>query len=475
MDTVNFGDNRWKISYGKYEKMEKKAIDIVSAAVSKHVPYVVTTQKVLSDLEDNIIFIGTRETNNYIKDLILEDSIPKNGYLLKVMDNPYNKGKQIIIIAGIDDINTFYGAVEFSSDYIAFSKQRKDHQPYFRKLFLEKMPDYEISSSPDILNRGLWTWGHSIYDYKKYIDNMALLKLNQLIIWNDYAPVNARQVVDYAHENGIKIIWGYSWGWGEKINISEKEELDRWADLAVKKYEEDYYTLGGDGIYFQSFTETLSETKDGKLIGEAVSEWVNVIGSRILDKYPDLYIQFGLHATSVKNQLEYISKIDKRISIIWEDCGAFPYQYLPKHIENFEDTVDFTDKIIQLREDAEVGVVLKGQICLDWSNFEHQKGPFILGMNDKTVITKLMNEKKEIWHHIQSYWFKNGQLCQDIIRKLSIQTNKEAVIAALVEDGLFEENIWLPVALYAQLLWDVNTPYYDTLCLVSQRDNVILA
>ncbi|MDD3972258.1 MAG: hypothetical protein PHC31_10135, partial [Clostridia bacterium] len=64
MDTVNFGDNRWKISYGKYEKLEKKAIDIVSAAVSKHVPYVVTTQKVLSDLEDNIIFIGTRETNN---------------------------------------------------------------------------------------------------------------------------------------------------------------------------------------------------------------------------------------------------------------------------------------------------------------------------------------------------------------------------------------------------------------------------
>ena len=59
--------------------------------------------------------------------------------------------------------------------------------------------------------------------------------------------------------------------------------MDRWADLAVKKYEEDYYTLGGDGIYFQSFTETLSETKDGKLIGDAVSEWVNVIGCCILD------------------------------------------------------------------------------------------------------------------------------------------------------------------------------------------------
>ncbi|MFA5340739.1 MAG: hypothetical protein WC332_03075 [Clostridia bacterium] len=475
MNTVDYGNDRWKIVYGEYSKMQKKAVELAHSTVSKYVPYCVVTEKKPSSLDDNLILIGTRNDNKYIHDLVSDEDILENGFYFKVIDSPYTKNKQVIIITGSDDVSVFYCSTFFADDYIAFSKPREDHQPYFRKLFKEKMPFYEISSVPSIKTRGLWTWGHTIYNYRKYIDNMARLKLNQLIIWNDHLPVNAKEIVEYAHENSIQIVWGYSWGWGEKFNVTDPLSLLKWSDHAIKAYEKDYADLGADGIYIQSFTETRDEMKDGQLISQAVTIWINTISGRILNKYPDLKIHFGLHATSVRNQLEFIKMIDDRVSIIWEDCGSFPYQYLPSKTEDFEDTLEFTNRIVNLRANSPFGVVLKGQICLDWSNFEHQAGPYVLGSSFQSKTNGLFSEKKEIWHYIQSYWLKNGHLCQKIINELNNQTDGNAMISALVEDGLFEDYIWLPVALYSQMLWDAKKPFSEILCIVSQRDNVVFA
>lgn len=40
------------------------------------------------------------------------------------------------------------------------------------------LPDFELNSRPAVKNRGIWTWGHVIYDYRSFIDNMVMLKLN---------------------------------------------------------------------------------------------------------------------------------------------------------------------------------------------------------------------------------------------------------------------------------------------------------
>ena len=42
------------------------------------------------------------------------------------------------------------------------------------------------------------------------------------------------------------------------------------------------------------------------------------------------------------------------------------------------------------------------------------------------------------------------------------QKNGELMLTALVEDGMFEENIMYPVALYAEMLWDAEADL-DTL------------
>ena len=49
--------------------------------------------------------------------------------------------------------------------------------------------------------------------------------------------------------------------------------------------------------------------------------------------------------TPVKNKLEFLKEVDPRIRIVWEDCGAFPFAYLPDKIDNFEETVDLTRRI----------------------------------------------------------------------------------------------------------------------------------
>ena len=77
----------------------------------------------------------------------------------------------------------------------------------------------------------------------------------------------------------------------------------------------------------QMLTAELHATHIGeKLIAETVVDFVNDTAGALLAKYPDLHIQFGLHAWSVKNHTEYIAKVDPRVYIVWENCGAFPFE-----------------------------------------------------------------------------------------------------------------------------------------------------
>ena len=57
--------------------------------------------------------------------------------------------------------------------------------------------------------------------------------------------------------------------------------------------------------------------------------------------------------------------------------------------------------------------------------------------------------------------------------------NKKSVgnllITALVEDGMFEENLMFPVALYSEMLWDCNSDFKEMITEVALRDYVTFA
>lgn len=441
----------WVIVYEKH----CKAVDMVVSAVEPYLGYGISCRKD-EPSDKSIIYVGFDKT--------LDD-----GFHIKA-GKPENDIQRIEITAP-DEINLMYAAVDFKNKYLPYARNFHNTAPifYFNELFSSPLKEYDLISKPKIKQRGIWTWGYVIYDYKSFVDNMVRCKLNTLIVWNDYIPLNIAEVIEYCHTNGVKIYLGYAWGWDTSLpQVDTINKLDEIRTQAVGDFKEKYAKLGCDGIYFQSFTEVSTEEINGVPVAETVTNLVNEIGGTILAEYPDLKLQFGLHATSVKNKLDIIRNVDSRISIVWEDAGSFPYAYVPSSVENFDETVKFTRKIRDLRKNGEFGVVLKGVTCLNWMTFKHQKGEFVLGEASKQFIKERTEFKKELLRYIQAYWIRNAKYCHDIIKEFK----PDNLVTMLCEDGMFESVLNYPMAVYSEMLWNPDASAEDILCETALRPDV---
>lgn len=402
-------------------------------------------------------------------------ALPPEGYRLHIHADGLI---QCVQVTATTDIAALYGISDFINLQVPRAEQTHTWMKpyYFCNPFQDGFDSMDCIHAPRVRRRGLWTWGHVIYDYRRYLANMARLKLNEIVIWNDYAPLNGADIVAYAHDLGIRVIWGYAWGWDTKINVclSDDALLSHLADEAVERFDREYAHLPGDGIYFQSFTETSEQELDGRAIADVVVPWVNGICARILQKQPTLELQFGLHATSVAQRLDRIAQIDPRVRIVWEDCGAFPYTYLAEDTTRAEETEAFTHRLACLRNHGATGVVTKGMICLDWTNFVHRQEPERIGEATPEQIAARLPMARRVMRLAQSYWLQNGEHLQTIVRLLAEQ-DADCQILALMEDGLFETSIWLPAALFAATLWDSEMPFPQLLAETAQRPDVIFA
>lgn len=414
------------------------------------------------------IYLGTKNNNKFIKNNSSKTLTKSQEYAISVKN-------EVTVIEGFDDLGMLYGAIDFYNKYIVKFEFPHDDR-YCVNFFKDAMPDFEFSSSPAVNDRGIWTWGHVIYDYRDFIDNMMKLKMNTIIIWNDYVPVNSKEMVNYAHSCGIKIYWGFAWGWDTNCNLISIDDLKTKSNEIFAKFKRDYASLGGDGIYFQSFTELKTETLGGKLIADAVTEFVNDTSLLFYEEYHDIEIQFGLHATSVKDRLEFIKKTDKRIRIVWEDCGSFPFSYIPNDLDTFNETKKLAEEIAVLRgNDDKFGVVTKGLTKLSWFEFSHLEGPLYIGTSSKAMKENRIARKRKIWKYLQAYWLTNSDKVYEMIKTMASAKNGDLVVTALVEDGMFEENIMFPVALFSEMLWDNKTEINQMINEVALRDYVEFA
>ena len=286
---------------------------------------------------------------------------------------------------------------------------------------------------------------------------MLKLRLNEIVIWNDCLPLNAKDIVAYAHSLGMKLIWGFAWGWGQKcaefLEQYNERTLLNLKNNVIEAYQNEYAPTGCDGIYFQSFTELDTDYVNGKCIAELVTELVNDISGALLEINPNLHIQFGLHATSVKTHLEHLKKVDRRVHIVWEDCGAFPFHYYADRVDGFEETLALTSELLKLRGTEEsFGAVLKGMLKLDWGRFQHFSDSYILGERTDAFLKQRQSVKNKIWKFVQAEWLRNAEYARKLI-ELIAKEGKEPIVQALVEDAMLENEVMFPVALYAEMLW----------------------
>lgn len=460
----------WAIVYGRYEGMEKKAAELLAATMREYLDYEIPLFSA-SEMEKeklngrSIVFLGTPKDNAFLAEkYACVANGCEHGYALCVEE----EGKENkVFIVGNSLQGSYYGAVDFIGEYLPtvpvrlLANANVNISGVFDAPFQKTMPTYFKESAPKINRRAIWTWGHCIFDYRKFFENMAKLKLNEIVIWNDSMPLNAKEVVECAHSWGIRVIFGFSWGWGVSCgefnakDCFDKEKVKAFAASAIEYYEKNISSTPADGIYFQSFTELSVDKIGDVLIAEAVCAWVNGIAEEFFKKYPDLEIQFGLHATSVREHLPYLAKIDERITIVWEDCGAFPYNYAPSAVENFAETERLTDDILALRGEKEkFGAVFKGMTTLYWDIFKHIDEPYILGEASERKIDEVYEDRKRAWKYIQAEWLKNADYVKKMTERIAKKTNGKTDIQLLVEYGAFEREIFFPVALAAAFLWD---------------------
>ena len=488
--------NQWIVIYNKYEGLSKKAINLINATMKDlypdHLSFYSENEVNEEFLKDNNFILLVKNDSKILKDISSKKQFDYNykeqGFTVEVSSNVYNEELQSVIIAGNDDYGLVYGVVDFINIYcgsLIFKTKRAINfidVRYYHMPFADPIPDWHHKSNPSASERGIWTWGHCIYNYKKFLDNMVLLKLNELVVWNDYAPINAKDVVEYAHSLGIKVIWGFAWGWD--TNCHESGNLDDNGLLAlkeniIKRCLNEFNTA--DGIYFQSFTETTASDINGRNIAETVVGLVNDVCKVLLEKNPEMVIQFGLHSQSVKNHLHFIKNVDKRVHIIWENCGTFPFDgdkfsKLPEiDLGDYEETKRYTKEIAVLRgKDDKFGVVLKAMLGLDWHTFTHQKPNWIMGEHTEKFIKERSKTQSRIWNSMQPIWLRYAQNAIDIVKGM-VDLKEKINIQGLVEDGIFEDKIFLPVALYANIIWDCNKNSTDLISEVMKYPCVELA
>ncbi len=496
MDTVkNAKEESWVVYYQRFEGMERRAVELISCEVGKYIAqancknayilYVLPCEREEAAVARNAIVLGLYYDSKIIQKYIDESELDGKDYLVKVIPNPEHEDCRIAMITAKTPTNLFYGAVSFLDDYqimeapihggLRIPQWIYDYPMLTTSIFGgKKEPEYCKGGKAETTTRGIFTWGHPINDYRAYIRDMARLKLNQIILWNDYMPLNAKEIVEYAHSFGLEVIFGYSWGWTSNF-AALTEITEEWLKAlkikAIAEYENNYAKIGCDGIYFQSFTEMSKEYIGDKLIAEVVTDFVNDVSGELLSKYPKLHIQFGLHASSVKKHLDKIAKVDKRVEILWEDCGSFPSGYAAKiqSEEAFEETLEFARQIVALREGAAMGFVIKGFATLNWEMFKHQAGPFILGENDRSVMERDNAIRKPMWKQFEGEWLKYGVYAHKLIKEVVAQSKGKINLCMA---GVFDGGIWLPEALCAEMMWSTQEDFSTIVEKVVKRSAV---
>ena len=475
----------WKIIYTNYENVQKRAVDFLSKEAGRYLIreeniyriHVLPCEKEGAAIPHSAMIVGLYHESETVRKYVKADEFPADGFLIKVIENPENTDGRLIILTANSAAELFYAAVSFIDDYIPEYSPWHGSNPMPQFIFDAPLHMQSYTERPANRTRSVFTWGHPINDYRAYIDNLARQKFNQVIIWNNYMPLNAKDVIEYAHAYGMEVLFGYAWGWTpgcSKIKDASEKRLKELKEEIIREYEENYAKIGCDGIYFQSFTERSDEYIDGRLIAEAVTTLVNDAAGTLFEQYSDIKLQFGLHAMSVKNHLDEIAKVDKRVEILWEDCGEFPYSYRSAVTDEkaFEETLAFTKKILHLRGNAPVGWVIKGVMMLDWTKFIYQSGPVVLGENAQSITDHDHRLRAHAWRLYSADWLRYGKYVAKTLQ--FIQENALGDVNMCLA-GTFEGGIRLPQALCAQMFRHLDESYEETLQKVVRRNCITFA
>lgn len=158
--TKYYQGEKWEIIYGKYAGLEKRAVELMYMTLKKYVPYICEVTASPTDRTKRKIFIGTKSSNRLIDEKLSGITFAKNEIYYKVT-------KDEIIISGYDDSAVYYAACTLVDDFIPRGMDAPAKHILELIPFIDDFKNEEYRLIPSTDDRGLWTWGHVIFDYKK--------------------------------------------------------------------------------------------------------------------------------------------------------------------------------------------------------------------------------------------------------------------------------------------------------------------
>lgn len=469
---------RWSIAYGDSEGVSGFALEELYRTLQSFLPYVVevlpASQFQPGSQPGNVILLGTPEDNLHLNASFQQGqhSLPADiqGFRLECTPALSDPSLHCLLLAGNSSTGVLQAVETFNARVLG--KLFSDANPLgLLRRSLDEMEPMTIQETPSIPERGLWTWGYVIYDYRRFLDNMARLKFNCLTIWNDIPPINSRQLIDYAHGRGIKIILGFPWGWGMDFDLANPTDRQKIQAMVVDHYRQHIQPLAPDGIYFQSLTEHNQLEMQGRSVASLTCELVNQVAQQLLALEPGLDIRFGLHATSIRQNYGDLADLDPRLTIVWEDAGAFPFTYTPSFEGqglSFAQTLEYCHSLAAFRPNSTFAMIAKGWTCLNWPDeFEHH-GPYLLGVRSPAFTRRRLEKIQPRWEEVNPLWEQYLPQAQQFFQSIQQACQGRMSVLGLVEDGLFEEKIQPSVALFAETLWN---PFTDAGDLLSRADS----
>ena len=440
----------WRVVYGSSEGPEGRALEVLTQAMGPLIlrdPHTSTSHVLPLEkagetipvaasvgerkVRKNVIYVGTPASNEEIARRLPTDGVPKGGYCVKALTEGESR---VIVLAGDTPSAALWATFDFLDVGIAqmceaSSKKAKGKYVYpssFFEIPVSEAADYEVVRTPQTPVRSVFAWGHVVDDYRVFFREMARNRFNRVILWNEYPSVNAKAVVECAHSWGIAVYWGFAWGWAYDCKAVKAEDLPALSDRIVGEWRSVWKPLGGDGIYFQSFTEHGTREIGGRSVASLTVELVNSAASRIKAESPDLDIVFGLHCDSVRDDLPDIAKTDSRLEILWENCGGFPYTEW-----RTDDPALFTEKILSLT--GKVGLVWKCQCRIDWSHASHQAGPYLLGEAGAELLVRDRRVTEPRHFETDEMWRTKGKVAWQQLRDIRSGKNQPCELNAVAE------------------------------------------
>ncbi len=458
----------WKVVYSSADGPEGRALEVLTERLGPHLlreghlatPFVLPLERdggERVETKRDVIVVGIPSENAALRAVLGEDArkrVPPGGYLIRTF---HENGRNVVAVAGDTPSAVLWGVFDFLDVIVPELEARMAgmHGRYAGTFFRGgEIPASECVRAPETPTRSVFAWGHVIDDFRDMFRSMSRARFNRAILWNDHQVVNAREVVDCARSWGVELFWGFSWGWTLSGRDGDGLDFGRLADGIVDEWRRVWKPMGGDGIYFQSFTETDKETIGGRSIPEAVTELVNAVSRRIREEAPGTKIVFGLHSNSMKREgaAEAISKIDPSIEILWENCGGFPFW----EADGKPDApgTAFCDRILALT--PSVGLAWKGQLRIDWGNFTPPAGPFMLGCAGGRVRERdrAVTEPR-LWAFDED-WFLNGKAAWEFARHVRAGGRPPKELNAVAE---YNPPYGFATHCQAELFWSSADPW----------------